>query len=229
MQTASHDMICKTSVYVASVSQLLLSDSFSRGYAEVSDYRRAKIDRLRRPQDKALSLGAELLLRHALAEQGISAYTVAVTDSGKPYLQDSAVGFSLSHSGDRVMCAVAHGAVGCDLQQKILTDIRLSHRFFSAEEREYLASLSDVDRLSAFYRIWSLRESYAKATGQGIAALHGELSLDMKSAPPSLIRPRQKEIGLHFMEYPMDASYTCAVCSACEDFSQLNYVEELLP
>ncbi|MEO0409723.1 MAG: 4'-phosphopantetheinyl transferase superfamily protein, partial [Cyanobacteria bacterium P01_A01_bin.135] len=48
---------------------------------------------------------------------------------------------------------------------------RLARRYFSCQERDYLQGLCDAARQRAFLQIWTQKEAYVKATGEGIRGL----------------------------------------------------------
>ena len=86
-------------------------------------------------------------------------------------LRDS-LWFSLSHTEGLVGCAVAtHEEIGFDLERasRAIDGVQLATRFFSAAEAEKLASMPDVERAPEFLKLWTLKESYFKARGLGIA------------------------------------------------------------
>ena len=91
------------------------------------------------------------------------------SEAGKPALQDGPA-FSLSHSGERVLCALSDEAVGADLQQLRPCNSALVRRFFTAEEGAWLEEQRERDL--AFSLLWSLKESYVKLLGSGIAGVH---------------------------------------------------------
>jgi 4'-phosphopantetheinyl transferase len=92
---------------------------------------------------------------------------------GKPRLAGRSpdVRFNLSHSAGVGLLAVARGReVGVDIErQGTIAPLRFSGRFFSAAEHDALARLAPVDRLAAFYRCWTRKESFVKALGRGLA------------------------------------------------------------
>jgi 4'-phosphopantetheinyl transferase len=98
---------------------------------------------------------------------------------GKPALappfQPAPFAFNLTHSGELALCALSVlGAVGVDLEKvrPMEADGRgLIGRFFSeVEQAEYL-SLAEHDRLAAFFRGWTRKEAFLKATGTGLATV----------------------------------------------------------
>lgn len=95
---------------------------------------------------------------------------------GKPALASpwdrSDLRFNLSHTGNVVAFAVSRGAeVGIDLERvRPLPDLEgVAERFFAAAEIRALLDLTPEQRLRAFYRIWTRKEAFVKAVGDGLA------------------------------------------------------------
>ena len=89
---------------------------------------------------------------------------------GKPYLADSAFYFSLSHSGEFVICAVSDCETGADIQEKKEADYRkLVGRFFTEGEKKIFASCScGQEEKDLFYLLWTRKEAWGKLTGKGL-------------------------------------------------------------
>ena len=89
---------------------------------------------------------------------------------GKPYLLDGAFRFSLSHSGEYVICAVSALEVGADIQEKKDSDyLKLSRRFFTRKEQDAFDSCcSEQEQRDLFYLLWTRKEAYGKLTGRGL-------------------------------------------------------------
>ena len=122
-------------VYHASVLPLL----GRKGGEGLSRYRKEKLARISNPRAYARSLGAELLLAAALQELGgpMPPLEISRGEGGKPRIAGGPE-FSLSHSGERVLCALSDEAVGADIQQLRPYDPALVRRFFTAEEGAWL-------------------------------------------------------------------------------------------
>jgi len=120
---------------------------------------------------------AETALRIALGmhlDRPPESLAFALGPGGKPELTGPAgrdVRFSLSHSGDRCVIAVsAEGPIGIDVEEiREVPELAgiVRSRFAPGEAAEILA-LSGGQRLHAFYRCWTRKEAYLKATGVGI-------------------------------------------------------------
>lgn len=98
------------------------------------------------------------------------------TKKNKPFIKDKinnkTIEFNVSHSEQCILVAVTlDNRVGVDVE-KINAKIEfesLSARFFSNKENELLRSLEASKKLDAFYSIWTRKEAFIKATGEGIA------------------------------------------------------------
>lgn len=156
-------------LYTADVGVLADAALFETLYRAVSPARRAQTERVRPPAGKRLSLGAGALLEAALAELGVRAPRYSYGPNGKPCLADrDDLHFNLSHSGTRVLCAISDRAVGCDVERLRAARLAVAKRCFCAAEYRALLDCADEaarDRL--FYQLWTLKESFMKATGLG--------------------------------------------------------------
>ena len=191
-------------VYHASVLPLL----GQKGGECLSQYRKEKLARITAPKAYALSLGAELLLMAALKELNGPMPPLEVTcgEGGKPALQDGPE-FSLSHSGERVLCALSDEAVGADLQQLRPCNPALARRFFTGAEVAWLEEQRERDQ--AFSLLWSLKESYVKFLGSGIAGGHLD-SFTVRVLPDGRARIDGSNVKLW---YAVCGGYVMAVCS----------------
>ena len=135
----------------------------------LSSYRLEKLAACRSAQRRRQGIGAELLLIHALrslTEDLQLPLSIAAETNGKPYLFGSELHFSLSHSGSFAACSVSDHPVGLDLEGRGRMSDALLRRSFSPEEQALVRSSDDPDLL--FTRLWTGKESFVKATGQGI-------------------------------------------------------------
>ena len=111
---------------------------------------------------------------------------------GKPQLAandpDLPLEFSVSHSADLALIAVCCGRrVGVDLERhdaKVHIH-KLATRFFSPRESAELASLPDTEQLAGFYRGWTSKEAYLKATGFGLSFSLSQFTVAMNPAEPA--------------------------------------------
>ncbi|MCD7736265.1 MAG: 4'-phosphopantetheinyl transferase superfamily protein, partial [Lachnospiraceae bacterium] len=95
---------------------------------------------------------------------------VSQGEHGKPFFPDfPEIHFSLSHSGEMAMAVFADTEIGCDIELKKQANEKLARRFFCPEEYAWMARAKDEpERKERFYRLWTLKESFLKATGWGL-------------------------------------------------------------
>ena len=148
--------------------------------AERSVNRRFVTERLR-----ARHAGAHALLRRALGESlgcGPADLRFEAGENDRPRLSGytGEMDFNLSHSGPYVACAVVDsGRVGIDVEY---VDCRMDYltildRVSSPKERSWIESLSSCEARRAFYRLWVLKEAYAKARGDGLSLPFANITL----------------------------------------------------
>ncbi|MCD7716843.1 MAG: 4'-phosphopantetheinyl transferase superfamily protein [Lachnospiraceae bacterium] len=159
-------------LYCMTTDALNDPETFRKHYLEMPEGRRAKIDRVRMEQDKKLSLAAGILLDRGLQEFNLSGKTIRIEESayGKPFFPDFPnIHFSLSHSHEMALAVFADTEVGCDIEYRKKPNEKLAGRFFCPEENAWMtAARTETERKERFYRLWTLKESFIKATGQGL-------------------------------------------------------------
>lgn len=178
----------------------------------LSEARQEKIERLRYAADRRLSLGAGLLLDQGLKRFGLRERTeaFATVENGKPcLLHYPEIQFNLSHSGSMVMAAFASCPVGCDVEKKQKARMDVAKRFFApAEQRTLWAAETEEERDILFSRLWTLKESYLKVGGQGMAMALDSFTI-APGAQPVLVGP--KESRYRFQEFSLP-DYCASVC-----------------
>jgi 4'-phosphopantetheinyl transferase len=144
--------------------------------ATLSAQERARGARFIQPEHQQQFLLAHAILRDVLSrhlDRLPEAIRYKKTSHGKPYIDDAALQFNLSHSQDCVVVAVSREhELGVDVEntQREVDCDALVKRFFSAEENdEYLSYSTPEARRLAFYRGWTRKEAYVKAIGLGLS------------------------------------------------------------
>lgn len=143
--------------WTASILPLYDEDFYRLCYGQVPSFRREKADRMRGKRVRAQSIGVWILYEQMKKEYGIE--------------EDTA--YNLSHSGDYVLCSVSteHKVkVGCDIEEMKEPNLKIAGRFFCPAEYEQIAGAPNKAlQQELFYRYWVLKESFAKATREGLA------------------------------------------------------------
>jgi 4'-phosphopantetheinyl transferase len=108
------------------------------------------------PQEIAFQLGA----------QGKPALATAFARTG--------LHFNTSHSGDYAAFAFTRiGDIGVDIEQmrgEMRRHEGIARRFFTRSEIAQLESVPESERVRAFFSLWTRKESFVKARGDGVAS-----------------------------------------------------------
>lgn len=209
-----------TFLLLADVSPLEDSALYDALYEGASLERRSVADSFRFRKDRNLSIGAAALLDSGLRTFGLREKDMKYGRNayGKPYfLNATDICFNISHSGSMVAAAFSGREVGCDIEEITDADMALAGRFFSRDEYEELLAEKDSDRRNrAFFRLWTMKESYMKAKGMG-------LSLPPESFSVNKIK------DFSFFSPDIVEGYGCALCySPDEGIPEVKFISSLL-
>lgn len=159
-------------------------------------------DESRAAYNKRLRNEAHMLLRRALAASGASDEDFVRGPHGKPYLPEGTLFFNLTHCPGLAACAVGTAECGIDAEP-------FTRRVSTAVERRICAPEElDFSRGQPFhfFCLWTLKESFVKATGAG-------LSYPLRDAAffPEPQGPRFCRDGFLFRHFVTDA-HLAALC-----------------
>lgn len=187
----------------------------------VGSARRNKVIRYLQPDDRKRSLGAGIIIKKILNENGLSESCLKYSENEKPVVDS--LYFNVSHAGDYVVGVVSDCEVGCDIEKAVDAPLEIAERYFFAEEYEYIKSAADKDR--AFFTLWTLKESYMKMTGRGMS-----LALDSFEIIPAaggFVLGKSPEKPGIFRTIKFE-DYIFSVCSECDFTLPQNGFIELL-
>lgn len=142
----------------------------------LSEDERARASRFAFARDRLRFVTARGLLRELLGAtlgEPPAALRFRYGKRGKPSLDGHDLRFNLSHSYGRAAYVLSPTReVGIDLERirPVERAERIAERLFSAHERDALRGLDAKAREHAFFKAWTRREAYGKATGAGLAA-----------------------------------------------------------
>lgn len=167
---------------------------------DISFFRKNKTNQYKFIEDKKRCILAELLLKEGLKDFNIFDKEIEYSFNKyeKPYLTNHKdIYFNYSHSGDYVVCAISNIEIGVDIEKIKECDMKLAERFFHKNEYELLLNSNNKD--IDFYKIWTYKESYIKAIGEGI-------NKELNSFDVTNIR------DYYFKEVDITNDYKCTVC-----------------
>ncbi len=186
---------------------------------KVSKERRDRIQKCKDVETQKQLLSAGLLLKRVLERYGLEEELVKKGAYGKPEVPGNS--FNLSHTDGLVLCAVSTKPVGCDVEKIKSAPCKIAERFFCESEKKYLdesGSYYDV----AFFRMWTIKESYIKMTGEGIHLPMNafEVCIDTEVQ----IYREGVKVPCFIKEYCVPG-YRVTVCSEEQEFSHLVWEE----
>ena len=149
-----------------------------RALALLSPDERAQHDRFIFARDRR-----DYAMAHALVRRALSRYAGVAPEEwrfqpapgGKPFLmpiRDAAsLSFSLSHTHGLVACAIADQAdIGIDVEAvRGPMDDLLNQVLSTTEIHDVRRSASPLDQGRRFCELWTLKEAFTKATGEGLS------------------------------------------------------------
>lgn len=107
---------------------------------------------------------------------------------GKPKLNQSWMGhrlqFNVSHSEDLGVIIIGlDRQVGIDIEyMRALADVDdLARRFFTVQESALLSTYSGKGKQEIFYKVWTCKEAYLKALGEGLAGALNQVEIRFQS------------------------------------------------
>jgi 4'-phosphopantetheinyl transferase len=149
------------------------SDSLER---LLSSEERERAQRLGEPQ-----VSRRFVARRALRRRILARYVDCAPERlelrgdprGRPSLGGGgdAPAFSISHSAGLAAVAVARAAaLGVDVERvsDAVEPLEIAERFFSAREIAELRAAPPSERPERFFALWTAKEAYAKAVGEGL-------------------------------------------------------------
>jgi 4'-phosphopantetheinyl transferase len=186
----------------------------------------ARAARFHFSRDRQSYTATRALLRTILANYLTSdpaGLLLRYSEKEKPLLDPVHAGgkleFNVSHSGTTALLAFAwERAVGVDVE-KIRQDFdseAIARRFFSGHEQRQLAALSSSEKYEGFFRCWTRKEAFIKATGEGLSLPLDQFDVSLKPGDGNALlatRPDHADVALWSLrEVSAGEGYVAALC-----------------
>lgn len=168
----------------------------------ISEERQKRSRCLRKESDRLLCIGAEICLAYSLALPLPLKYDTL--KNGKPFIKGQRH-FSISHSGDYVICAVSDEPLGADIEKISRMSPALSKKIFSPVELEKSRTLDGSELQKYLCRVWTQKESFVKLTGEG---LRQNLRTICTEEPPT----EKEQNSPYFFTQSFGEDYLISVC-----------------
>ncbi len=163
-----------------------------------------------------VNLGVTAALSQALSDCGISQDDAEFIygKHGKPYLRNySGIFFNISHSGKYVMCAAGDVEVGVDIQEHIPGRRHIAKRFFTEYEYQRIENICEPEKADKmFFDMWSFKESWVKAVGEGIGASFKDIGFFLSEDGGIHALYKNNPVDCVFKKYEIPG-YSAAVCA----------------
>lgn len=192
----------------------------------MDDVRWKKMHALKMENDRLRSLAAGYLLYKMCEELKIEKPRYEYEKKGKPFIAGyENIVFNLSHSGDYVVLVYDENcdtiedfwqqepraslhAVGVDVQQ--IRPLHEGMKIRILNEKEKIPEgLSKEEEIAYLNRVWCIKESYVKMTGEGLALDFRKIVIDLEK---EMIHSEGFKTA-YFSEYHGVSGYVLSVCS----------------
>lgn len=154
-----------------------------------------------------------------------SAWTFETNAYGRPEIASTLselagdLRFNLSHTRGLIALGVGRGfSLGVDVEHlERQPALAVAKRYFSSVEAAELASLDPEPQAQRFFEYWTLKESYIKAHGKGIAHTLDGFSFDFPSENMLRLTVDAKldddAQRWRFWQFQLEGDYLLAVCA----------------
>jgi 4'-phosphopantetheinyl transferase len=166
-------------------------------YAMLPEDEKDRADRFRFSRHRRRFIASHAMLRMILGKylgREPAAPAFEYDERGKPRLAasfgPSGIFFNLSHSHDMALVGVAQNRrIGVDIEfiRPLSNMEATTRRYFSEIEAEMIADLPPDHREKNFFKFWTIKEAYLKATGDGLTGLR-DINLPIHDAPREATR-----------------------------------------
>jgi len=202
-------------ITLPSLEGALHADTF---LPRMGDRERSRYHGFHRQNPQEQFLFSRIFLRHVLSKKTEipqENLTFTYSPAGKPELEyKDSLFVNWTHSQSRFILGITNaGKLGVDMEYlKPLRNVEaLVARFFTAQENDLFLSLPDEQKLSAFFLMWTLKESALKAFAGSIAANLNDLRIS-PCAPAGVL---QSTGGTHFHGCEREPELHFAFSFAC--------------
>ena len=164
----------------------------------------------KRGKHKDAHFAALDLLGAALAKDfGIFHAVIRHKGLGKPQLIHDFLHINISHCKGLAVAAVGRMPLGVDAEGPRTVRDSLLEKVCTAEEAAQIRAADDGSRM--FARFWTLKEAYAKYTGEGIGLDFAQLGFAFSDAGAVTFR-HPESLQVRFFQLPVTADVTVSLC-----------------
>jgi 4'-phosphopantetheinyl transferase len=174
-------------------------DAWSRWTTLLDDDERARASRFMHERDRRQYIASHALLRillQQLAERPARSWRFIALSRGKPALHPDhrladrrleRLAFNISHTSGAIVCAMTlDHAIGVDIEDVERSGrlLEIADAYFAPDELALLRAAPAERQRELFFRLWTLKESYIKAHGDGLSLPLDQFAFTL--SPPAI-------------------------------------------
>jgi len=208
----------KTQIHTLSINKPIPEATLTKWLNYLPPERQNQLQKFRFRDDYLRSLYGETILRTIIAEKvEISPKTITISrpEGKKPFLPNYPdIHFSISHSGEWVVCAVSDTEIGIDIEKIGEKEVKssLKSRVLTKNELGYLETLSNKQKTTIFYQYWTIKEAYSKCIGLGLGIDFRKIEIAITGQEITLTDNGKKWDGMiRSLDFSKD--YALALCT----------------
>lgn len=151
-------------LYLADISVLGDPQSDKSKISLLPQERQIKILKHKLADDRRRSLGAGMIINKILYENNTDVNSIHYGSNGKPYADN--IFFNVAHSGKFAFGISSDKEIGCDVEIIKNAHLDIAKRVFTESEYNYISKSENSS--NTFYKLWTIKESYIKLSGEGL-------------------------------------------------------------
>lgn len=102
---------------------------------------------------------AHIILKYLLGESK----EIKHDANNAPYIEDSNLHISISHTNSMVVVAISNNPIGIDIEDRARKQLQLSHKFTTKQEKEWIDNCKTIEEKQLIAEvIWSAKEAIYK-------------------------------------------------------------------
>ena len=179
------------------------------------------IQKLKAQVDKKRSFVSGYLLDSMCRDLGIENPDYGYTEKGKPFLNGVDCTFNISHSGDYAALAyhTSTNPIGVDIQKIRPMRDGMERRLLHIKEMKQLPEEYE-NRLHYLNRLWTVKESFVKMTGEGLSCDFRTVYADFGNAMVT----GEDGVVARFSVWEWEEDYYLAVCSTGKEECEIKEI-----
>lgn len=189
-------------------------------YPLLSAVEKERAGRFKFEKDFKLYVAGKIMARKIIADYAKIApedIEFRIDNYGRPFLKQALINnfdFNISHSGDYVVLALSDQRLGIDVEKIRPVDFKIAETCFHDKESEHL-NRDPEKQLENFYKLWTLKESFIKAVGEGLSYPLKDFYFSFSAAgiKINILKPVADDQVWNFRLYDFDLGYKLAVCA----------------